>query len=137
MLNHIISLCLSPDTTVLAMQVVFALCVLILTCFYTVAVNLKNKGVLNAGIRFRMLSLIISFIPLFWSLYLWSLYDSTGQTFQMVCYLNQLHLSFGVDSIGLALIVLTCALFPLCLILMRTFTGIMCFLLLEIVILGS
>ena len=70
MLNHIISLCLSPDTTVLAMQVVFALCVLILTCFYTGAVNLKNKGVLNAGIRFRMLSLIISFIPLFWSLYL-------------------------------------------------------------------
>jgi NADH:ubiquinone oxidoreductase subunit 4 (subunit M) len=46
-------------------------------------------------------------------------------------------LSFGIDAVGLSLIVLTCALFPLCLILMRTYSGIVTFLLLEIVILGS
>jgi proton-translocating NADH-quinone oxidoreductase chain M len=84
-----------------------------------------------------MMSLIISFLPLFWSLYVWSLYDSSGQTFQMVCYVNQLHLSFGVDAVGLSLLVLTCALFPLCIVLMRTGTGIMTFLLLEIIIIGS
>ena len=55
----------------------------------------------------------------------------------MVCYLSKLHLSFGVDSVGLSLIVLTCALFPLCIVLMRTYAGIMTFLLLEIVILGA
>jgi len=55
----------------------------------------------------------------------------------MVCYLSKLHLSFGIDSVGLSLIVLTCALFPLCIVLMRTYAGIMTFLLLEIVILGA
>lgn len=55
----------------------------------------------------------------------------------MVCYLSKLHLSFGVDSVGLSLIVLTSALFPLCIVLMRTYAGIMTFLLLEIVILGA
>lgn len=117
---------INPDTTVLAMQVVFAISVLTIACFY------------NGNIKlFRTLSLAISFIPLFWSLYLWSLYDGSGNQFQMVCNLSRLHLSFGIDAVGLSLIVLTCALFPLCLVLMRTFTGIMTFLLLEIVILGS
>lgn len=55
----------------------------------------------------------------------------------MVCYISKLHLSFGVDSVGLSLIVLTSALFPLCIVLMRTYAGIMTFLLLEIVILGA
>jgi proton-translocating NADH-quinone oxidoreductase chain M len=114
------------DTTVLAMQVVFAMSVLLLSCFYNGNIAL-----------FRALTLIVSFIPLFWSLYLWCLYDGSGHTYQMVCNLSRLHLSFGVDALGLSLIVLTCALFPLCLILMRTYVGIMTFLLLEIVILGS
>lgn len=126
MLSDLYLLCVSPETTVLMMQVVFIFSVFILACFY--------NGDL---IKFRALSLAISFVPLFWSLYLWSLYDSAGQTFQMVCYLNHVHLSFGIDAVGLSLILLTCALFPLCIVLMRTFTGIMTFLLLEIVILGS
>jgi NADH:ubiquinone oxidoreductase subunit 4 (subunit M) len=55
----------------------------------------------------------------------------------MVCYLSKLHLSFGIDAVGLSLVLLTSALFPLCLVLMRTYSGIMTFLLLEVVILGS
>ncbi len=117
---------LLETTTVLAMQVVFALSVFIVSCFYSN--NLKS---------FRILSLGVSLIPLFWSLYFWYLYDSSGHQFQMVCYLSRLHLSFGIDAVGLSLIILTSALFPLCLVLMRTFSGILTFLLLEIVILGS
>ncbi len=117
---------LSETTTVLAMQVVFAFSVFLISCFY--GNNLKS---------FRILSLGASLIPLFWSLYFWFLYDSSGHQFQMVCYLSRLHLSFGIDAVGLSLIVLTSALFPLCLVLMRTFSGILTFLLLEIVILGS
>jgi proton-translocating NADH-quinone oxidoreductase chain M len=131
MLSDLKLLALSPNTTVLMMQVVFSISVFLFACVY----NGKPNGFVNSNLR--NFSLGITFIPLFWSLYLWSLYDSSGQTFQMVCHLNQLHLSFGIDAVGLSLIVLTCALFPLCVILMRTFTGIMTFLLLEIVILGS
>jgi proton-translocating NADH-quinone oxidoreductase chain M len=121
-----LSFFLSETTTVLAMQVVFAFSVFLVSCFY--GYNLKS---------FRILSLGVSLIPLFWSLYFWFLYDSSGHQFQMVCYLSRLHLSFGIDAVGLSLIVLTSALFPLCLVLMRTFSGILTFLLLEIVILGS
>ena len=55
----------------------------------------------------------------------------------MVVTLNRLHLSFGVDSVSLSLTVLTASLFPLCIMLMRTFAGCVTFLLLEIVILGA
>lgn len=128
--SYLLNLVTAPETTVLNMQVVYAISVLVLACF-------TNNNVSKASIGFRQLSVAVSFIPLFWSLYIWSLYDGSGQTFQMVCYVNQLHLSFGVDAVGLSLLVLTCALFPLCIILMRTYTGIMTFLLLEIVIIGS
>ncbi len=55
----------------------------------------------------------------------------------MVSTLDRLHLSFGLDSVSLSLTVLTTALFPICIMLMRTFSGCMVFLLLEIVILGA
>ncbi len=134
---------LSETTTVLAMQVVFALSVLIVSCFYPFSSALLGREVRNpasSGGRlksFRILSLGVSLIPLFWSLYFWFLYDSSGHQFQMVCYLSRLHLSFGIDAVGLSLIILTSALFPLCVVLMRTYSGILTFLLLEIVILGS
>jgi proton-translocating NADH-quinone oxidoreductase chain M len=156
MLTFLYKIALSPDTTVLTMQVVFAISVLILAgashqpqprsgvAVYvydgpaTTGVIASNRHINSNNImKIRVLSLGISFIPLFWSLYLWYLYDGSGHTFQMVCHLNKLHLSFGIDAVGLSLILLTSGLFPLCLILMRTFTGIMTFLLLEIVILGS
>lgn len=85
----------------------------------------------------RTWSLLVSMIPLLWSLYLWILFDGSGHTLQMVATIPRLHLSFGLDSVSLSLTVLTAALFPLCLMLMRTFAGCMTFLLLEIVILGA
>ena len=86
---------------------------------------------------FRVLSLIITFVPLAWCLYLWWIYDGSGQTFQCVSNIESLHLSFGIDAVGLALVLLTSAIFPICVVLMRTTTGIITFLLLELVILGS
>jgi proton-translocating NADH-quinone oxidoreductase chain M len=121
-----INLCLSPDTTVLAMLVVFTLSIFVVSCIPSNNHNL-----------YRTASLLVTMIPLFWGLWLWVLYDASGQTFQCVVYLSRLHLSFGIDAVGLSLVILTAALFPLCVILMRTYTGIMTFLLLEAVILGS
>lgn len=126
MFSNFVNLCLSPDTTVLAMLVVFTLSIFGVTC-----IPASSHGL------FRSASLVVSMIPLFWSLYLWALYDASGQVFQCVVYLSRLHLSFGIDAVGLSLVVLTAALFPLCVILMRTVTGILTFLLLEAVILGS
>lgn len=85
----------------------------------------------------RSWSLCVSMVPLFWSLHLWATFDASGHSLQMVATLDRLHLSFGMDSVSLSLTVLTAALFPLCLMLMRTFAGCMTFLLLEIVILGA
>lgn len=86
---------------------------------------------------FRQVSLAVSFLPLFWSVALWLSFDASGQTFQFLSYSERLHLSFGVDSVGLSLVILTAALFPLCLVLMRTNTGVITFLGLEVVILGA
>lgn len=126
MLSNLFTFCLSPDTTVLALLVVFGLSIFAVSCIPS-----------SNALLFRWTSLAVSMIPLFWSLYLWSLYDASGQTFQLVVYLSRLHMSFGIDAVGLSLVVLTAALFPLCVILMRTYAGIMTFLLLELVILGA
>jgi proton-translocating NADH-quinone oxidoreductase chain M len=142
-----LDLILDPNHTVLTMQVVFALCVCFVALILSTSENKGNKGnkgnntntplSSGTGVLFRVSSLAISFIPVFWSLYLWYLYDSSGYQYQMICHLSMLHLSFGLDAMGLSLVVLTSALFPLCIVLMRTYTGIMTLLLLEIVILGS
>nr|AXQ87819.1 NADH dehydrogenase subunit 4 [Chlamydomonas sp. UWO 241] len=81
--------------------------------------------------------LFVTMVPLLWSLYLWATFDAIGHSLQMVVTLERLHLSFGVDSVSLSLTVLTTALFPLCIMLMRTFKGYITFLLLEIVIYGA
>ena len=101
--------------------------------FAIFCVSQSNISVTN----FRVISLIVSMFPLFWSLLLWIYFDASGAPFQFVEILSGLHLSFGIDSVGLSLIVLTGALFPLCVSLMRTFSGITTFLLLEVVILGA
>ena len=90
----------------------------------------------------RAYGLFITFVPLYWSLYLWMQYDASGHSLQFVVSLNSIHwlgapLSFGVDPVSLSLTVLTTGLFPLCVLLMRTVSGILTFLLLEIVILGA
>ena len=149
MLRNCWILCSSPETTVLAMLVVFSVSVFMVCSLGFAGTLMYSKGSSNDSslpfgkdavmvpYSYRSVSLMVSMIPLFWSLYLWTLYDSSGQPFQCLCYLSKLHLSFGIDSVGLSLMILTTALFPLCVILMRTFAGINTFLLLEVVILGS
>lgn len=119
-----LELLFSPHTTIIALLLTFTLLCLLL--LFVPNYNL-----------FRTLSLMISFIPLGWSIYLWILYDGSGQTFQCLNYIPMLHLSFGIDSVGLALILLTTFIFPICVILMRTPTGILTLLALEVLILGS
>ena len=86
---------------------------------------------------FRPLSLIVSFIPLIWSLWLYVLYDGSGNTFQCLTYVPYLHLSFGIDAVGLPLVMLSAGLFPICIQLMRTRRGILVFLLLEYLVLAT
>lgn len=140
----------SHETTVLSMLVVFTLGIfLLLSCckgsiagfrngflFPTTGRSIPGGAPLVYG-GYKGASLALSIVPLFWSLYLWSLYDAAGQPYQLVVYLSRLHLSFGIDGVGLSLIVLTAALFPLCILLMRTVAGVTTFLLLEATILGS
>ena len=85
----------------------------------------------------RVSSLIVSFIPLLWSLWLFIIYDSAGNTVQCLNYVPLVHLSFGIDAVGLALVMLTSFIFPICVILMRTLAGILTMLVLEYVILAS
>lgn len=81
--------------------------------------------------------LFVTMVPLIWSLYLWLTFDAVGHSLQMVVTLERFHISFGIDSVSLSLTVLTTALFPICIMLMRTFKGYITFLLLEIVIYGA
>lgn len=86
---------------------------------------------------YRVVSLLITLVPMAHSVYMYYLYDGSGDTFQLIQYVPQLHLSLGVDTVGLALVMLTTMLFPICVVLMRTSTGILIFLALELVILLS
>lgn len=81
--------------------------------------------------------LFVTMVPLIWSLYLWASFDAVGHSLQMVVTLERLHLSFGVDSVSLSLTILTTGLFPICIMLMRSFKGYITFLILEIVIYGA
>lgn len=105
--------------------------------FFALLVLLVSLIPASHTMLFRQVSLAVSFLPLFWSVALWLSFDASGQTFQFLSYSERLHLSFGVDSVGLSLVLLTAALFPLCLVLMRTNTGVITFLGLEVVILGA
>lgn len=105
--------------------------------FFALLVLLVSLIPASHTMLFRQVSLAVSFLPLFWSVALWLSFDASGQTFQFLSYSERLHLSFGVDSVGLSLVILTAALFPLCLVLMRTNTGVITFLGLEVVILGA
>lgn len=115
---------LSPNTTIISLLITFASTILVL-------ITVKNYN------YFRQISLMVAFIPLLWSLWLWCLYDGSGQTYQCVCHIEYLHLSLGIDAVGLPLLILTTAIFPICTALMRTSTGIITFLLLELSMLGS
>lgn len=117
---------MNESTTVLTMTGVFTLLSGITTLFLY-----QNPVV------YRQVSLFVTLVPMFHSVLLYYLYDGSGDTFQLIQYIPQLHLSLGVDSVGLALVLLTAMLFPLCVVLMRTSSGILLFLALELVILLS
>ena len=85
----------------------------------------------------RLWSLFSSFIPVFYSILLWQSFDASGHGLQLLTYLPQLHLCFGVDAVGLSLIVLTACIFPICIMLLRTASGLITFLVLELLILGA
>ena len=122
----LLELFLNPNTTIVSLLLTFSL-----LCFILLFIPINNYSL------FRILSLAVTFVPLFWSIYLWAIYDASGNTFQCVGNIEAIHLSFGIDAAGLSLVILTTAIFPICVILMRTITGILTFLLLELVILAS
>lgn len=125
-IDNLIQLCIAQESTIISLLLLFTLSCVLLLFIPTTNYNL-----------FRSLSLLVCYIPLFWCIYLWVLYDGTGHSFQCTSYVSNLHLSFGIDAVGLALVLLTSAIFPICIFLMRTPTGIMSFLFLELVIIGS
>lgn len=130
-IQNLFNLALQPEYTLVCML----LCLVFLT---GTVLLIPSSNIL----LIRSYSLFVTFVPLYWSLYLWMQYDASGNVLQFVVSLNNIHwlgapLSFGVDAVSLSLTVLTTALFPLCVLLMRTVSGILTFLLLEIVILGA
>ena len=85
----------------------------------------------------RLWSLFSSFIPVFYSLLFWHSYDASGHGLQLLTYLPKLHLCFGVDAVGLSLVILTACIFPVCIMLLRTASGLITFLTLELFILAA
>jgi NADH:ubiquinone oxidoreductase subunit 4 (subunit M) len=126
---------LNPNNTVVSLLIV--LIVLTMIAFIIPSGTTQDGSDTNYYSITKSYCLFVTMVPLLWSLYLWATFDAIGHSLQMVVTLERLHLSFGVDSVSLSLTVLTTALFPLCLMLMRTFKGYITFLLLEIVIYGA
>nr|YP_009123592.1 NADH dehydrogenase subunit 4 [Dunaliella viridis]AJN90453.1 NADH dehydrogenase subunit 4 [Dunaliella viridis] len=120
----LLDLLFGTDTTILAFLIVFPSAIALLY-------SITNYGMM------RVASIIVSFIPLLWSIWLLTIYDSAGNTVQCLNYVPLIHLSFGIDAVGLSLVILTSFIFPICVILMRTLAGIVTMLLLEYVILAS
>lgn len=121
-----LNLIMSESTSILSISGLFAL----LTATVTL-VFYQNV------VMYRILSCIITCLLMVHSMYSYYVFDASGNTFQMIQYIPQLHLSLGVDGVGLSLVTLTTLLFPICVILMRTSSGILIFLVLELVILLS
>jgi NADH-ubiquinone oxidoreductase chain 4 len=136
-----VSFLLNPNNTVVSLLVV--LIVLTMIAFIIPSGSINNVNSTNNQTESGYFSitksycLFVTMVPLIWSLYLWATFDAVGHSLQMVVTLERLHLSFGIDSVSLSLTILTTGLFPLCIMLMRTFKGYITFLLLEIVIYGA
>ena len=128
-----LSFLLNPNNTVVSLLVVLII--------LTMVAFIIPSGSSNENGRYLSITksycLFVTMVPLIWSLYLWASFDAIGHSLQMVVTLERLHLSFGIDSVSLSLTILTTALFPICIMLMRTFKGYITFLLLEIVIYGA
>lgn len=128
MYNTIYQLLLITDSTpsILTMLSLFSVCIVILSL-------LPSHSLLTL----RLFSLFTSFVPLIYSLWFWLNFDASGQGLQFLTYLPGLHLCFGIDAVGLSLLVLTAFIFPICIMLLRTAVGFVTFLTLELLILGS
>ena len=137
MLN-LVSFLFNPNNTVVSLLIV--LIVLTMAAFLIPSGSANVNGLSGNNAYFSITKsycLFVTMVPLIWSLYLWATFDAVGHSLQMVVTLERLHLSFGIDSVSLSLTILTAGLFPLCIMLMRTFKGYITFLLLEIVIYGA
>jgi proton-translocating NADH-quinone oxidoreductase chain M len=129
----ILSFLFNPNNTVVSLLV----CLTLLTFIAFLIPNGSSNNSDGYNSVSKAYCLFVSMVPLFWSVYLWSIFDASGHTLQMVVTLDRLHLSFGVDSVSLSLSLLTAGLFPICIMLMRTVKGYLTFLLLEVVIYGA
>ena len=85
----------------------------------------------------RSYSVLLSMIPLLVTTWFWYQFDSSAQVLQMLTIVGGSHLCFGLDAVGVSLLMLTASLFPICLMLLRTVSGFLTFLLLEILLLGA
>lgn len=114
------------EPSLFTMLTLFSSSIVVLTLLPTHSVSLL-----------RLWSLFSSFIPVIYSLLLWQSFDASGHGLQLLTYLPQLHLCFGVDAVGLSLVILTACIFPICIMLLRTAAGFITFLTLELLILGA
>jgi proton-translocating NADH-quinone oxidoreductase chain M len=115
------------DCSILTMLALFSISILVLA--------LLPSSTSLATVR--QCSLLSSFIPVLYSLWLWHSYDASGHGFQLLTYLPGLHMCFGIDAVGLSLVILTACIFPVCIMLLRTSVGLITFLSLELLILGA
>ena len=139
MLNFL-SFLFNPNNTVVSLLIVLIVLTMIAFLIPTGSTHMSNTNNQTDSAYFSITKsycLFVTMVPLIWSLYLWATFDAIGHSLQMVVTLERLHLSFGIDSVSLSLTILTTGLFPLCIMLMRTFKGYITFLLLEIVIYGA
>jgi len=127
MLNLIYSsLLFEYEISILYMLALFSFSIVILTLLPT-----------HSILTLRVCSLLSSFVPLIYSLLFWMQFDASGHNLQFITYLPQLHLCFGIDAVGLSLLLLTALIFPICIMLLRTATGFITFLTLELLIIGA
>ena len=132
---HSISPVVEDKPMLLTMLVTFSLSILLLALRSSTPT--PTLGGENSIGFIRTWSLVASFIPVIFSVLLWHSFDASGHGIQLITYLPGLHLAFGVDAVGLSLIILTACIFPVCIMLLRTQSGLITFLLLELLILGA
>ena len=81
--------------------------------------------------------LLLTLVPMLYVCVVWWHFDASGHGMQMVVVLSGSHLCFGVDGVCLSLCLLTASLFPVCVMLLRTVSGYLTFVLLEILVLAA
>ena len=85
----------------------------------------------------RSWSVLLTMVPLWMTAWMWWQFDASAHVMKDLVILAGSHLSFGLDAVGVSLLVLTASLFPICMMLLRTVSGFLTFVLLEILLLGA